>query len=78
MLCVLSAQFANNYRFFPSQNPEKEIEKLAEFLEVQTTKQTIKDIAMATAFDNMQKNKFDITKIIDGEGFIYRKGGLLG
>jgi hypothetical protein len=38
----------------------KEIEKLAEFLEVQTTKQTIKDIAMATAFDNMQKNKFDM------------------
>jgi hypothetical protein len=33
---------------------------------------------MATAFDNMQKNKFDITKIVDGEGFIYRKGELLG
>jgi len=34
----------------------------------------IKDIAKATGFENMQKNKFDITSLIDGKGFIYRKG----
>jgi hypothetical protein len=34
----------------------------------------IKDIAKATVFENMQKNKFDVTALWFGVGFIYRKG----
>lgn len=55
-------------------NPEKDIERLAEFLGFQCNAQMIKDIAKATGFENMQKNKFDITSLIHGKGFIYRKG----
>lgn len=56
-------------------NPEKEIKKLADFLEVDCTDQTIKNIVQATSFQNMQKNKFDFTSLMDdGKGFIYRKG----
>jgi len=55
-------------------NPVKEIEKLAEFLEVECTDKTVEDIAKATSFENMQKNKTDISAIVFGKGFIYRKG----
>ncbi|VDI67031.1 Hypothetical predicted protein [Mytilus galloprovincialis] len=57
-------------------NPTKEIKKLADFLEINVTDETIDGIAKATTFDNMQKNKMDGSKFVsdDGQGFIYRKG----
>lgn len=56
-------------------DPVKEIKKLADYLEVDCSDQTIEGIAKASSFDNMQKNKFDATSAINnGKGFIYRKG----
>ncbi|XP_076115733.1 sulfotransferase 1C4-like isoform X1 [Mytilus galloprovincialis] len=57
-------------------NPTKEIKKLADFLEINVTDETVEGIAKATTFDNMQKNKMDGSKFVsvDGQGFIYRKG----
>lgn len=56
------------------QNPVKEIKKLADFLRVDCSATHIEEVAKATSFKNMQENKFDITQVFDGKGFIYRKG----
>ena len=48
--------------------------RLADFLSLEISDERISDIAVATSFENMQKNKIDATKFIDGKGFIYRKG----
>lgn len=54
--------------------PVKEIKKLADFLGVECSATHIEEVAKATSFKNMQENKFDITQVFDGKGFIYRKG----
>ncbi|CAC5355296.1 SULT1 [Mytilus coruscus] len=51
-----------------------EIQRLANFLEIPCTEKTIANIAETTSFNNMQQNKLDITKVVSGKGFIYRKG----
>ncbi|XP_052066943.1 sulfotransferase 1C4-like isoform X2 [Mytilus californianus] len=54
-----------------------EIKRLADFLGIQCTESTLKDIAYATSFQNMQQHnmhKLDSSKELDGKGFIYRKG----
>ncbi|VDI49770.1 Hypothetical predicted protein [Mytilus galloprovincialis] len=56
------------------QEPVKEIKKLADFLGVECSATHIEEVAKATSFKNMQENKFDITQVFDGKGFIYRKG----
>ncbi|VDI45767.1 Hypothetical predicted protein [Mytilus galloprovincialis] len=55
-------------------DPVREIKKLADFLGTPCSDDTLEKIAKETSFGNMQKNKFDITVIVDGKGFIYRKG----
>ncbi|CAC5414464.1 SULT1 [Mytilus coruscus] len=56
------------------QEPVREIKKLADFLGIACSNDTLEKIAKKTSFENMQKNKFDFTEIVDGKGFIYRKG----
>ncbi|CAC5371701.1 SULT1 [Mytilus coruscus] len=51
-----------------------EIQRLANFLGIPCTEKTIANIAETTSFNNMQQNKLDITKVVFGKGFIYRKG----
>ncbi|XP_052065918.1 sulfotransferase 1B1-like [Mytilus californianus] len=51
----------------------REIKKLADFLNIQCTESTVEDIAKATSFQNMKQHKIDDTKDLDGKGFIYRK-----
>ncbi|XP_076115878.1 sulfotransferase 1C4-like isoform X2 [Mytilus galloprovincialis] len=53
---------------------ERELKRLADFLEIPCTESTLEDIAKATSFQNMQHHKLDSTKELDGKGFIYRKG----
>lgn len=55
---------------------ERELKRLADFLEIPCTKSTLEDIAKATSFQNMQHHKLDSTKELDGKGFIYRKGNI--
>lgn len=55
--------------------PEEEIRKLARHIGLQTSDEMIKKIVNATSFENMQKNKFDVTaSLTGGKGFVYRKG----
>ncbi|XP_063400203.1 sulfotransferase 1C4-like [Mytilus trossulus] len=55
-------------------NSKGEIQRLANFLGIPCNDKTITNIAETTSFDNMQQNKLDITKVVFGKGFIYRKG----
>ncbi|XP_052066939.1 sulfotransferase 1B1-like isoform X2 [Mytilus californianus] len=51
-----------------------EIQRLANFLGIPCTEKIIENIAETTSFNHMQKNKLDMTEVISGKGFIYRKG----
>ncbi|XP_076115886.1 sulfotransferase 1B1-like [Mytilus galloprovincialis] len=53
---------------------KREIQRLANFLGIPCTEKTIENIAGTTSFNNMQQNKLDLTKVVSGKGFIYRKG----
>lgn len=49
---------------------KREIKRKADFLGIQCTESTIKEIADTTSFQNMQQHKRD------PRGFIYRKGNI--
>ena len=59
-----------------SQNFKKEVQRVADFLNVQVSDAMLEAIQRETSFANMRQNKHDITVPLskDGQSTIYRKG----